>query len=65
MMRREKRERERKRFMKSTLTNEERDKRMIEEIMEKIANAREFQVEQARRGIKPEPITVSTDWEPF
>jgi len=65
MTRKERREWERKEFMRSILESEGRDKKMIEEITKKIADVRAFQEEQVRRGIESETITVSTDWEPL
>jgi len=68
MTRRERREWdrwERRELMRSISERDEREERLIEEMMEKIADARVFQAEQIRRGIKPEPITISTDWEAF
>jgi len=56
---------ERKEFMRSILESEKRDKKMIDEMMEKVEAARAFQEEQIRRGIEPETITVSSDWELF
>jgi len=65
MTRRERRKRERKGFAKLILTEEEKDRRLIEEITKKIEDAQVFQEEQIRKGIEPKPITASTDWEVF
>jgi len=56
---------ERRELMRLILEDEERDKKIIEEVTKKLADARAFQEEQVRRGIEPEPITVSTDWHEF
>jgi len=65
MTRRDRRRWEGMGFIEPVLTDEERDKRLIDEMMEKIEIARAFQAEQVRRGIEPEPITVSSEWEAF